>query len=66
MKHNDLAAFHWQGSPSIFTTGHRAYEYGVVSVVKHANTSLRRKNSPTELPGGSVYGPPKMMNRGKK
>lgn len=58
-------AFHWQGRPSIFTSGRDWSEYGATTTQKHRNLSMKRKAAPVDLPGGSMYPAPDLM-KGKK
>lgn len=63
-----INAFHWQGKPSIFTTGKSPHMYSSEYVQKHFGTSLRNKPSTISLSGGSPYQAPVLMKtkRAKK
>lgn len=54
-------AFHWQGKPSIFTTNVKQQNFGEAMTRKHLATSMRRKPTPIDLPGGSPYEMPDLL-----
>lgn len=61
--HDPNTPFHWQGKPSIFTQGDRAYKFKESDVKKNLDTSLRDKPICIGLPGGSPFRAPGLMKK---
>ena len=59
-------AFHWQGQPSIFTTGKEAAAFNGIDAQRSKQAAKQSNMTPIVLGNTPIYGPLKMMKKEKK
>lgn len=59
-----INAFHWRGSPSIFTTNAKQQPFGMGREQSRIRSSMRTKAMPVALPGSSKFVPPDVLRTG--